>query len=218
LAKNAPETACSAFQYNPDMTSPPSDSGETPPFGDVTRVLADVAKRVPDADTRLLELVYAELKRLAAGRMGAQLPEHTLQPTALVHEAYLRLLGSQPDAPAYRSSGHFFAAAASAMRSILVDHSRRKRADRRGAGALRVTLHPELVGTREPEESVLQVHEALERFSREYERAAKVVELLFFAGLSVPEAAAVLSVSERTVKRDWRFGRAWLLRAMEAED
>jgi len=186
-------------------SSPESDA--------VTRALAEVRDGSPRADTRLLALVYDELKRLAAAKLGRRAPVHTLEPTALVHEAYLRLLGGGK-APSYRDSAHFFTAAAAAMRSILVDHARRKGAGKRGGGALRVTLHPGLVGADAPEERILQVHEALERLATEHARAAQVVELLFFAGLSAEEAAQVLGVSDRTVKRDWRFGRAWLLRAM----
>ena len=189
---------------------------EPPPAG-VTQVLADVHRGVPEADARLLDLVYGELKRLAGAKMGAQSPAHTLQPTALVHEAYVRLLGVQSGVPEYRDSSHFFTAAAAAMRSILVDHARRKQAAKRGGGGLRVTLHPDLVGERDPSTRILQVNDLLDRLRIEHDRAAETVELLFFAGLSVDEAAAVLGVSGRTVKRDWRFGRAWLLKAMGGE-
>jgi RNA polymerase sigma factor (TIGR02999 family) len=189
-----------------------SDSSADP--GDVTRVLADVSRGVPQAQTRLLAVIYGELKRIAGTKLAGQGRAHTLQPTALVHEAYLRLLGSPADPRAYRDRAHFFNAAAAAMRSILVDHSRRKRAEKRGGVVERLTLHPELAGDREPFERILQVHDALDRLAASHARAARVVELLFFAGLSVEEAAGVLAVSDRTVKRDWRFGRAWLLRAM----
>jgi RNA polymerase sigma factor (TIGR02999 family) len=182
---------------------------------DVTRALAEVSGGVPDADARLLELVYGELHRLASAKMGAQQRDHTLQPTALVHEAYLRLLGGPGGAPDFRSRAHFFTAAAAAMRSILVDHARRRHAQKRGGGAAaHVTLHPDLVGERDPFERVLQVHDLLDRLAASHPRPARVVELLFFAGLGVEAAAAVLDVSDRTVKRDWRFARAWLLRAM----
>lgn len=183
----------------------------------VTRALADVERGLPQADTRLLQLVYVELKRLAAAKMRVQEPGHTLQPTALVHEAYMRLVGGLAGAPAFRDSAHFFSAAAAAMRSILVDHARRRRAQKREAGLARVTLHPDLCGVGDPLEVILQVHELLEDFARDHARAAKVVELLFFSGLGIEPAAAVLGVSARTVKRDWRFARAWLLRAMGEE-
>ncbi len=199
------------------MSLPPQDRDLC---RDVTHALAEVSAGVPQADTRLLELVYGELKRLAAAKMAAQEARHTLQPTALVHEAYLRLLGGKVDASAFRGSAHFFSAAAAAMRSILVDHVRRKRAQKRGSGAVQVTLHPdvaELAAGGEPLGHVLAVHEALGSLAREHPRPAKVVELLFFAGLTAEEAAGVLGVSDRTVKRDWRFARAWLRRAMEGQ-
>jgi RNA polymerase sigma factor (TIGR02999 family) len=190
---------------------------ETPSPAEVTRVLASVAQGAPEADTRLLQLVYAELKRLAAAKMAGQGVAHTLQPTALVHEAYMRLLGAPSGVPAFSDSSHFFTAAAAAMRSILVDHARRKQAAKRGGDAVRVTLHPDLAGERDELANVLSVHEALDGLRADHERIARVVELLFFAGLSVEEAAEVLGMSSRTVKRDWRFGRAWLLEAMGEE-
>ncbi len=195
----------------------PPDEDPSPRQGDVTQVLSDVSRGVPEADARLLRIVYAELKRIATAKMAAQGAAHTLQPTALVHEAYLKLLGGPAPPRAFQDSSHFFTAAAAAMRSILVDHARRKRAEKRGGGGPRVTLHPGLVGAADACERILQVHEVLDRFAAEHARAAKVVELLFFAGLSIEEAAGALGVSDRTVKRDWRFGRAWLLRAMGDE-
>jgi RNA polymerase sigma factor (TIGR02999 family) len=132
-----------------------------------------------------------------------------------VHEAYLRLLGGLATASDFRDSAHFFGAAAAAMRSILVDHARRKKALKRDAGVGRVTLHEDLIGASDPIDRILQVHELLERFARDHPRSAKVVELLFFAGLTVEQAAGVLDVSDRTVHRDWRFARAWLLREID---
>lgn len=184
---------------------------EKSPTQNVTRILAEVSQGIPEADTRLLRLVYGELKRIAGAKMSAEKPGHTLQPTALVHEAYMRLLGRAPD---FRDSAHFFTAAAAAMRSILVDHARRRKAVKRGGGAERITLDPDLVGDTNPLERILEVHEVLDRLAVEHPRSAKVIELLFFAGLTAEEAASVLSVSARTIKRDWRFGRAWLLREM----
>lgn len=193
----------------------PSDANGADGAGaEVTRALAAVSSGAPDADTRLLKLVYAELRRLAAAKMAAQGPGHTLQATALVHEVYLRLLGKAAGRRAFRDRSHFFTASAAAMRSILVDHARRKKAEKRGGGGAKVTLHPDLVAAQDPLECVLHVDGVLDRFSRAHPRAAQVVELLFFAGLSTGEAAAVLDVSARTVKRDWRFARAWLLEAM----
>lgn len=189
----------------------------TPVPSDVTRILTQVSDGDPRADERLLEVVYGELKRIAAAKMSAQYPDHTLQPTALVHEAYLRLLGGRAAAPAFRDSSHFFTTAAVAMRSILVDHARRKKALKRGGAAERITLHPDLVGAGDPFERVLQVHEALERLALEHPRTAEIVELLFFAGLTSREAASVLDISYRTVEREWRYARAWLLEEMEED-
>ena len=182
---------------------------------EVTRVLAEISDGVPGADVRLLQVVYGELKRIAAAKMSAQDPGHTLQPTALVHEAYLRLLGGTARAPDFRDSAHFFTAAAAAMRSILVDHARKKGAAKRGGDRVRVALHEGLAHGGDPLDRVLQVNEVLDQLAVDHPRAAKVVELLFFAGLSVKEAAGVIGVADRTVKRDWRFGRAWLLRRMD---
>ena len=190
-------------------------SDSEPPREEVTRALAQVSEGAPEADARLLQLVYAELKRMAAARMAGERPEHTLQPTALVHEAYVRLLGDTAGVRAFHDSAHFFGAASAAMRSILVDHARRKKALKRGDGGVAVTLHPDLMGAGDPLDRILQVHDALDRLGAEHPRTAKVVELLFFSGLTADEAAGVLGVSDRTVKRDWRFGRAWLLRHME---
>lgn len=181
---------------------------------EVTRILSQVTAGVPEADERLLRIVYGELKRIAAGKMAAQDPEHTLQPTALVHEAYLRLFRDRDEAQAFNSSAHFFKLAAAAMRSILVDHARAKLALKRGGDLDRVTLSAELVGEGDPVERVLRVHEALERLAARHPRTAEIVELLFFAGLTTVETASLLGLSPRTVEREWRFARATLLRMM----
>lgn len=182
---------------------------------EVTQILGQVAEGVPQADARLLQVVYEELKRLAAAKMRQQSPSHSLQPTALVHEAYVRLFGNQAAAPVFRDRAHFFAAATAAMRTILVDHARRKHAVKRGGRQSLMALPAELAQRAEPITDILWVHELLERLSQEHARVARTVEILVFGGLSVPEAAAVLGISDRTVKRDWRFGRAWLLNAMQ---
>ncbi len=175
---------------------------------DVTRALGEVAGGAPDAENRLFRLVYDELKRLAARAMKGQHPGHTLQPTALVHEAYLRLLGGKRSD--WSDSSHFFSTAAKAMRSILVDHVRKQRAEKRGAGALKLTLSENLVGSAGLSDRILQVHEALDLLSKQDARKEQVVEMLFFGGLSVEQTARVLGISSRTVKRDWRYSRAWL--------
>ena len=190
-------------------------SERSPEPANVTRILEQLSAGAPEADTRLLEIVYGELKRIAGARMAVQAPGHTLQPTALVHEAYMRLLGGMASGAAFRDSAHFFTAASAAMRSILVDHARRKGARKRGGEAARVDLPPDLVSGADPFERILQVHEALELLTASHARVGRTVELLFFAGLSQSEAAGVLGVSQSTVERDWCFGRAWLLRIIE---
>jgi RNA polymerase sigma factor (TIGR02999 family) len=200
-------TACQVRSYDASVRPPD-------PLPDVTRMLADVRAGVPDAGSRLLDVVYGELRRLARARMAPAGDAHTLQPTALVHEVWVRLVGARDEQPEYRDREHFFAAAAAAMRSILVDHARRRAAHKRGGAQVHVTLHPDVAEDRVFDD-VLAVHDALERLASSHERPARVVDLLFFAGLSPREAADVLGVSDRTVERDWRFGRAWLLKAME---
>jgi RNA polymerase sigma factor (TIGR02999 family) len=187
----------------------PAESGR-PPGERLTQALSQAAAGSPEAQEQVARLVYDELKRLARIKLSGQASGHTLQPTAVVHEAWMRLLGGQQ--AQWQDSSHFFCAAAAAMRSILVDHARRKRAARRGGDALRLTMNEELAGGEDLSTRVVEVHEALEQLSELDERKGQTVELLFFAGLSVAEAARVLGVSERTVKRDWRYCRAWLFR------
>jgi RNA polymerase sigma factor (TIGR02999 family) len=181
---------------------------------EVTSALRDLACAKRGSEERLFRLVYAELKRIAGHHMDDQRSGHTLQPTALVHETYVRLLGRE-DTPSFEDRRHFFNAAASAMRSILVDHARRRNAAKRGDGARRIGLVPDLT-VEALSERVELVDEVLDRFAEEFPRQAEVVKLLFFAGLSTPEVSAAMGVSESTVKRDWRFGRAWLFAEMNA--
>jgi RNA polymerase sigma factor (TIGR02999 family) len=145
--------------------------------------------------------------------MQGQPPDHTLQPTALINEAYLRLMGGKE--PQWDNRAHFFAAAASAMRSILVDHARARHAQKRGGGRRRESLSEAVDPSIDRAADVLSVHEALGKLETIDPRKSRTVELLFFGGLSVEETAAVLGSSPRTVKRDWRFARAWLSQAME---
>lgn len=161
----------------------------------------------PGAASDLMDLVYGELRDLAGAKLRGS-PGHTLQATALVHEAYLKLFGNEKGAWGDRS--HFFAAAATAMRSVLVDHARTRQAAKRGGAQRRVSLSTSLGSDEDGAFEVIAVHEALEKFERVDPRKARLVELLFFAGLSIDEAAAVLDVSPRTVKRDWRFAKTWL--------
>jgi RNA polymerase sigma factor (TIGR02999 family) len=160
------------------------------------------------AADRLLPLVYGELRRLAAQRLAQEKPGQTLQATALVHEAYLRLV-SDP-AREWDSRGHFFAAAAEAMRRILVENARRKRSIKHGGGLVRHDLDPALVAAPEPPEDLLALDEALTRLASQDRVKAELVKLRYFAGLTLDEAAAVLGISPATADRYWAYARAWL--------
>ncbi len=181
-------------------------------MSDVTRLLDAAAAGDRQAAADLLPLVYDELRKLAAARMAAEAPGHTLDATALVHEAYLRLVGDQQ----FDGRGHFFAAAAEAMRRILVEVARRKAAVRHGGGRRRVPLE-DAFRIQESPEGLLDLDEALNRFAAVEPTKAKLVELRFFAGLSVNEAAAVLGVSPATAARWWEFARLWLYAELQAE-
>ena len=182
-------------------------------MNEVTRILSAVGAGDPDAAKQLLPLVYEELRQLAARKLGVETPGQTLQPTALVHEAYLRVAGGQK----FEGRGHFFAAAAEAMRRILVDNARRKKAVKHGGERQRVELDGLDVPIRTPPEEVLALDEALTRLAAEDPEAAQVVQLHFFAGLSIEQAAAALGVSRATAYRDWSFARAWLRCAIGGE-
>ncbi len=183
-------------------------------MSDVTLLLEAVAGGNRRAAADLLPLVYDELRKLAAARMASESPHQTLQPTALVHEAYLRLVGTA-DGPQWDHRGHFFAAAAEAMRRILVDQARRKSAVRHGGGLVRLELDPDLAASPEPREDLLALDEALTRLAAEDPLKAELVQLRYFGGLTLPEAALALGLSERTAGRHWAFARAWLRRAVE---
>jgi RNA polymerase sigma factor (TIGR02999 family) len=156
----------------------------------------------------LLPLVYEHLRRMAAGQMAAERPGHTLGPTALVHEAYLRLVGAEP--LAWRSRSHFYAAAARAMRRILVDHARARGRQKRGGGRRRVERDlAELVAGDDPE-TLVAVEDAVSRLEEVDPRAGSIVHLRLYGGLSVPETAEALGLAPRTVERDWAYARAWL--------
>jgi RNA polymerase sigma factor (TIGR02999 family) len=176
---------------------------------DVTRVLSAIEQGDPKAAEQLLPLVYDELRQLAAQKMSQETPGQTLQATALVHEAYLRLV-DVARAQAWNSRGHFFAAAAEAMRRILVENARRKQTEKHGGGRTRVDLdRAEDVGAAPPED-LLAVDEALGRLAEQDPTGARLVQLRYFAGLSVEEAAQVLGLSTATAYRHWAFARAWL--------
>ena len=163
----------------------------------------------------LLPLVYAELRRLAAAKMASEAPNQTLQPTALVHEAWLRLTGD--DQRKWNDRTHFFAAAAEAMRRILVDNARRKRTERHGGGQQRVEM-PELASAvMETDDKVLSVNEALEKLAVLDPQKAELVKLRYFVGMTLEQAAEALGLSERTAKRYWAFARAWLHEEIKAQ-
>jgi RNA polymerase sigma factor (TIGR02999 family) len=175
----------------------------------VSQILDAVASGDRQAAAQLLPLVYDELRRLAAARLKEEPPGHTLQPTALVHEAYLRLVGTS-DQPQWNSRGHFFAAAAEAMRRILVESARRKARVKHGGELQRVDLEAVDVPVRPRPEEVLALDGALTRLAEHDSDAANVVHLHFFAGLSIEEAADALGISRATAYRQWTYARAWL--------
>jgi RNA polymerase sigma-70 factor (ECF subfamily) len=178
--------------------------------GMVTQLLTRLGEGDQQALDQLFPLVYGELRDLAAGLMHGERRGHTLQPTALAHEAYLRLLGDASTGLKDRS--HFFAVAARAMRRILVEHARARGRRKRGGGWVRVTLTSSLPGVTQPSLDILALDEALSRLQMLDPRKAQVVELLYFGGLTAQEAAEVLGVTSRTIERDWQFARLWLLR------
>jgi RNA polymerase sigma factor (TIGR02999 family) len=181
---------------------------------EVTQLLNAVDRGDPQAAAQLLPLVYDELRRLAAARLANEPSGNTLQPTALVHEAYLRLVGA-PEGDQWDHRGHFFAAAAEAMRRILIDDARHKATAKRGGALRRQALEPDTAAIPEPREDLLALDEALDRLEAEDPLKANLVKLRYFAGLSLAEAAAALDLSERTAGRHWAFARAWLRRAVE---
>ena len=175
--------------------------------GHVTRLLAEISKGDATARNRLIEVVYDELHRVAAGYMRRERPDHTLQATALVHEAYLRLV---PQDVSWQSRGHFLAIAAKQMRRILLDHARRKAAARREGERKRLSLDDAVeLALKEPQDLIF-VDEALTALAREHGRKARIVELRFFGGRTEEEISKILGISVETVRRDWRFSKAWL--------
>ena len=181
-------------------------------MNDVTRLLAELAAGDAKAGERLIAIVYDELRRMAAQQMNGQ-REQTLQPTALVHEAWLKLGGEKMRG--WQNRAHFFGAAATAMRSILVDRARRQKAVRHGGGQARVTLDRVEIADAACDDEVLAVHEALEKFAAEHPEKAELVKLRYFAGFSVKEAAEVLGVAEPTAHRWWAYAKAWLGREIK---
>ena len=183
-------------------------------MNEVTRILGAVARGDAQAARELLPLVYDELRRLAAQKLAHESAGQTLQPTALVHEAYLRLVGDG-EGPAWDGRKHFFAAAAEAMRRILIDNARRKRAEKRGGHQFRQELDPSEIAAPEVGEDVLALDEALERLAAADAPVAELVKLRYFGGLTVKQAAEVLGVSPRTADAYWAYARAWLLTELQ---
>jgi RNA polymerase sigma factor (TIGR02999 family) len=183
-------------------------------MSDVTRVLSAIEQGDVHAAEHLLPLVYGELRMLAAQKLAHEKPGQTLQATALVHEAYLRLVDTE-QAHQWDSRGHFFAAAAEAMRRILVERARRKVRSRHGGGLQRVDLSDVEIEAPAEDEQVLLLDEALTRLAAIRPLAAELVQLRFFSGLTIEEAATTLGLSPRTARRLWVFARAWLRRDME---
>jgi RNA polymerase sigma factor (TIGR02999 family) len=187
-------------------------------MSEVTRILSAINQGDPRAGAQLLPLVYEELRRLAAQRLAQEKPGQTLEPTALVHEAYLRLVG-QPEERPWNGRNHFFAAAAEAMRRILIETARRKQGPRHGGRLRRMNADLNLVAALAPEEDLLALDEALTKLGRESPARAELVKLRFFAGLTVSEAAEVLGISPATAERYWTYARTWLYAELSgAED
>src|SRR5262245_27305024 len=184
-------------------------------MGEVTRILESMEEGDPKVAGQLLPLVYDELRKLAAAKMAREAPGQTLQATALVHEAWLKLAGSERQQ--WRGRAHFFGAAAEAMRRILIDQARRKASQKRGPARQREELHESRIELRAPSAEILAVHEALDALAAEDRMAAEVVKLRYFVGMTIPEIAEALEIAARTADRHWAFARAWLKRAIEAQ-
>ena len=185
-------------------------------MSDVTRILDRVQQGDPKAADQLLPLVYDELRKLAAHKMAQEAPGHTLQPTALVHEAWLRLVGT--DRPKFEGRAHFFAAAAEAMRRILVENARRKHRLRHGGGQQRVDLEEADPPAETGDDRLLQVNDAMAELTAVDPVQAEVVKLRFFVGLNNDEIASVLHISEKTVRHYWAHAKAWLFQRIRSQD
>jgi RNA polymerase sigma factor (TIGR02999 family) len=209
--------------YGSQMRTVPMDVGDVnsrsfsslwvPPMSEVTRILFAIVGGDPCAAEQLLPLVYDELRKLAAQKLAQEKPGQTLEATALVHEAYLRLVDVNR-VQQWDSRAHFFAAAAEAMRRILIDQARRKQRPKHGGGRNRVTLDEALCLENAPNDDLLALDEALEKLAREEPAKAELVKLHYFAGLSLEEAGRALGISHRTAKRHWAYARAWLYAAI----
>ena len=183
-------------------------------MSEVTRILSDIEQGDPCAAKQLLPLVYDELRKLAAQRLAHEAPGQTLQATALVHEAYLRLVG-QSEGRHWDSRGHFFAAAAEAMRRILVDNARRKRSGKHGGGRTRQELDPERIAAPQAADDLLALDDALTRLEATEPQVAELVKLRYFASLTIPQAAAHLGIAPRTADAWWSYAKAWFHAALD---
>ncbi len=181
-------------------------------MNDVTRILNAVENGDTRAAEQLLPLAYQELRQIAANKMASEREGHTLQPTALVHEAYLRLVGDDGNEPQWKSRGHFFSAAAEAMRRILIEHARRKMAQKRGADAPNTEFDDQKFQVELPPKRLLALDEALTKLEQEHPELAQIVKLRYFAGMTVPEMASCLETSTSTVNRSWKTAKVWLYR------
>jgi RNA polymerase sigma factor (TIGR02999 family) len=186
-------------------------------MSDITRILSAIEQGDSHAAEQLLPLVYEELRKLAAQKLAREKPGQTLQATALVHEAYLRLVDVE-EAQRWTSRGHFFAAAAEAMRRILVEHARRKGRRKRGGEHRRLDLQSAELTVQGPNIDVLAVDEAVTQLASKHPEKAQLVKLRYFAGLTLPEAATALGISTPTAERYWRYARAWLVRQLRREN
>jgi RNA polymerase sigma-70 factor, ECF subfamily len=189
-----------------------TQSGSAQP-GEITRLLLELRRGNRAAEADLIPLVYEELRSVASHYMGKERPGHTLQPTALVHEAYLRLMGGAQ--AEWQDRAHFFAVAGQVMRRILVDYARTHNAGKRGGGAFGLPFNDSLALGGTGTIDIVEIDLALDRLEKWDRRQCRIVELRYFAGLSVDETAEVLGISTRTVKRDWNFARAWLYRELQ---
>ena len=184
-------------------------------MSDVTQILQQIEAGGRSAAEDLLPLVYDELRKLAAARMANESPDHTLQPTALVHDAYVRLVDVQV-AQKWNSRGHFFAAAAEAMRRILVESARRKQQVKHGGGKVREQIDLAQLTATLPDDQLLKLDDVLQQLRQDAPDRARLVELRFFAGMTIEEAAGLLEISSATAKRQWRFTKAWLHQQLQA--
>jgi RNA polymerase sigma factor (TIGR02999 family) len=183
--------------------------------GDVTRLLFELKAGNKSAEEQLIPLVYQELRRIASARLHNEARHHSLQPTALVHEAYLKLTKLREID--WQSRSHFFAVSATIMRRILVDHARSNKAKKRGEGETFISLNDAMIPAPGREMEILALDEALNKLAKLDERQSKIVELRFFAGMNEEEAGEALGISSRTVKRDWRIAKAWLYAELHCE-